>query len=109
MNPAASRSPRRAAVVRLLAAVGTITLGATLLTGTSSAESEPSLAAVPRADCGPGSRPETSIQGRVPARDYETGRAQKGYTCNTRQVGHHGGSGGFKVLRYVDARTSRCC
>jgi hypothetical protein len=108
MNPAVSRSPRRAAVVRLLATVGTIALGATLLTGTSSAESEPSLAAVPRADCGPGSRPETSIQGRVPAKDYETGRAQKGYTCNTRQVGHHGGSGGFKVLRYVD-RTGRAC
>ncbi|HEU4514843.1 MAG TPA: hypothetical protein VFR87_17165 [Nocardioidaceae bacterium] len=108
MTPDPSRSPRRAAVVRLLAAVGTLTLGASLLAGTSSAESEPSLAAVPRADCGPGSRPETSIQGRVPAKDYETGRAQKGYTCNTRQVGHQGGSGGFKVLRYVD-RSGRAC
>ncbi|HSE09270.1 MAG TPA: hypothetical protein VLB29_11450 [Nocardioidaceae bacterium] len=99
---------RRATVVRLLAVAATVALGATLLTTASSAEGEPSLAAVPRADCGPGSRPETSIQGRVPARDYRTGRAQKGYTCNTRQVSHHGGSGGFKVLRYVD-RTGRAC
>jgi hypothetical protein len=106
-----STSPRsrpRAAVVRLLAVLSVVALGGTLLTTTSSAESEPSLAAVPRADCGPGSRPETSIQGRVPARDYETGRAQKGYTCNTRKVGHFGGSGGFKVLRYVD-RSGRVC
>ncbi len=106
--PAPAPSRRRMTVVRLLAVAATVALGATLLTTASSAEGEPSLAAVPRAECGPGSRPETSIQGRVPAKDYETGRAQKGYTCNTRQVSHHGGSGGFKVLRYVD-RTGRAC
>ena len=74
----------------------------------SSAEGDVSLVAVPRADCGPGSRPETSIQGRVPAKDYQTGRAAKGYTCNTRQVSHFGGSGGFKVLRYADG-SGRVC
>ena len=98
----------RARVVRLLAVLAVVALGATLMTSASDAAGDVSLAAVPRADCGPGSRPETSIQGRVPARDYSTGRAQKGYTCNTRQVSHHGGSGGFKVLRYVD-RTGRAC
>src|SRR5512139_1061682 len=98
----------RAAVVRLLAVLAVVTLGATLLTTASNAEGDVSLAAVPRADCGPGSRPETSIQGRVPAKDYDTGRAQKGYTCNTRQVSHYGGSGGFKVFRYVD-RSGRAC
>ena len=101
-----SRPGRRTRVVRLLAVLGVVGVGATLMTTASNAEGEPSLAAVPRAHCGPGSRPETSIQGRVPARDYKTGRAQKGYTCNTRQVSHHGGSGGFKVFRYVD-RTGR--
>lgn len=64
--------------------------------------------AVPEARCGPGSRPETDIQGRVPEADYESGRAARGYRCNTRQVGHYGKSGGFKTLRYVD-RQGRAC
>lgn len=102
------RTRPRAALARLLTVLGVVTLGATLLTSTSHAEGDVSLAATPRADCGPGSRPETSIQGRVPARDYKTGRAQKGYTCNTRLVSHVGHSGGFKVLRYVD-RSGRTC
>jgi hypothetical protein len=103
-----ARHRPRAAALRLLAVTGVIALGATLLSTASNAEGEPSLAAVPRADCGPGSRPETSIQGRVPAKDYETGRARRGYTCNTRQVSHHGGSGGFKVLRYIDRAGHTC-
>src|SRR4051794_3779535 len=32
----------------------------------------------PQAPCGPGSRPETSWQGRVPAKDFTDGRAAKG-------------------------------
>jgi hypothetical protein len=64
--------------------------------------------AVPAAKCGPGSRPETDIQGRVPRADYESGRAARGYFCNTRQVGHYGKSGGFKTLRYVDRRGRVC-
>ncbi|MGH3331852.1 MAG: hypothetical protein ACRDPJ_11190 [Nocardioidaceae bacterium] len=102
------RRTRRIAVVRLLAVCGVVALGATLLTTTSNAEGDVSLAAVPRADCGPGSRPETAIQGRVPARDYETGRAAQGYICNTKQVSHFGDTGGFKVFRYVD-RKGRAC
>ena len=65
-------------------------------------------AAVPRADCGPGSRPETSIQGRVPLADYTSGRADRGYLCNTRQVAHQGTSGGFKTLRYTDRKGNTC-
>ena len=34
----------------------------------------------PEAKCGPGSKPETSWQGRVPAKDFDSGRAAKGYT-----------------------------
>ncbi len=108
MTSRTTRSDRRPHVVRLLAVLAVVALGATLMASTSNAKGDVSLAAVPRADCGPGSRPETSIQGRVPAHDYDTGRAQKGYTCNTRQVSHHGGSGGFKVLRYAD-RSGRAC
>jgi len=44
-------------------------------------------AAVPQAECGPGSRPETDLQGRIPPADVASGRAAAGYTCNTEQVG----------------------
>jgi hypothetical protein len=64
--------------------------------------------ATPQARCGPGSKPETSWQGRVPLRDYNNGRAAKGYTCNAKQIGHIGSTGGFKTFRYVD-RTGRVC
>jgi len=63
---------------------------------------EPSLATVPRASCGPGSRPETDIQGRVPAGNPE------GFQCNMSLVGHHGDSGGYKALRFVDRAGHEC-
>lgn len=71
------------------------------------------LSGVPRAVCAPGDLPETSLQGRVPPGDYASGRAERGYRCNTVQVGRLGvrsqlGSGGFKVQRYTD-RTGRTC
>jgi len=62
----------------------------------------------PQAKCGPGSRPETSWQGRVPAKDYADGRAAKGYLCNAVEVGHYGESGGYRVARYVDAHHHVC-
>ena len=65
-------------------------------------------AATPRAKCGPGSLPETGRQGRVPAADYESGRAAQGYTCNAVQVATSGSTGGYKVFRYTD-RTGRTC
>jgi hypothetical protein len=48
-------------------------------TGASAAQAaeDPPLVPVPRPDCGPGSRPETDIQGRVPPGNPE------GFTCNT--------------------------
>ncbi|MGH9184245.1 MAG: LVIVD repeat-containing protein, partial [Acidimicrobiales bacterium] len=76
--------------------------------------SEPPLEPVPRADCGPGSRPETGIQGRVSAQDHASGRAAQGFTCNTELVGSYakptaqGTVGGYKVERYVDASGHEC-
>lgn len=64
--------------------------------------------ATPQLPCGPGSRPETDRQGRVPLRDYVNGRAAKGYTCNLVDVGHQGDSGGFQVHRYVDKAGHEC-
>jgi hypothetical protein len=64
---------------------------------------EPPLAATPRAVCGPGSKPEPGIQGRVPA-----GAATGGLHCNLTRIAHQGSSGGFKVLRYVDPQGHEC-
>src|SRR3954451_13591384 len=62
----------------------------------------------PQAKCGRGSQPETSWQGRVPAKDYSSGRAAKGYTCNTQLVSHFGASGGYRTARYVDKHGHVC-
>jgi hypothetical protein len=62
----------------------------------------------PKADCGPGSRPEPGLQGRVPAEAVASGAADKGYACNTREIGHEGASGGFKVYRFVDKAGHEC-
>lgn len=62
----------------------------------------------PRAECGPGSNPETGLQGQVSGDDFNSGRAQEGYTCNTEQLSHYGAKGGYKVERYVDQAGHEC-
>src|SRR3954466_15133616 len=62
----------------------------------------------PKAQCGPGSKPETAEQGRVPKADVTSGRAAQGYTCNTELLSHFGRAGGFRVHRYVDAAGHEC-
>ena len=75
---------------------------------------EPPLLPTPKAECGLGSRPETGLQGRVSPEDHESGRAAKGFTCNTELVGSYrkpnavGTVGGFKVERYVDDAGHDC-
>jgi hypothetical protein len=64
---------------------------------------EPPLAATPRAQCGPGSKPEPGIQGRVPE-----GSATDGLWCNATLVGHQGSTGGFRTWRYVDTHGREC-
>ena len=65
--------------------------------------SAPPMDATPRAQCGPGSKPEPGIQGRVPA-----GSATDGLWCNVKLLSHQGTSGGFKVYRYVDSSGHEC-
>jgi hypothetical protein len=71
-------------------------------------------AATPKAVCGPGSQPETGIQGRVSATDQASGLTAKGITCNTELVGSYtvpnaiGTVGGFKVERYTDKAGHDC-
>ena len=86
--------------------------------GVASASVAPSpevpVAPTPKATCGPGSRPELGLQGRVSQADHESGRAAQGYTCNTELVGsitqasNEGTYGGFKVLRYIDSAGHEC-
>ncbi|MEK6805041.1 MAG: hypothetical protein AABY95_00135 [Pseudomonadota bacterium] len=70
--------------------------------------------AAPKAVCGPGSRPETGMQGRVSVEDHDSGRAAQGFTCNTEMVGSYlvenavGTVGGFKVERYTDKDGHDC-
>jgi hypothetical protein len=64
---------------------------------------EPPLVATPLVPCGPGSRQQPSVDGRVPA-----GSAKDGLNCNVTLVGHQGTEGGFKVFRYIDAQGHEC-
>lgn len=68
---------------------------------------------VPRAICGAGSEPETGLQGQLPSEDYDSGRAARGYTCNTELISqlnyeYMGSSGSFNVMRYVDTKGHEC-
>ena len=105
----------------LLAAGGGDTLGylATMAELANRAP-EPELQPVPRAECGPGAREETGIQGRVSRADHESGLAAQGLRCNTELVGQHtqekagidgtiaGSVAGYKVHRYVDSQGNEC-
>lgn len=95
--------------VRRRAALAVVAAGL-VVGGTLAASGEPAVpTAVPEAACGPGSLPETTaLQGRVPKADFDSGRAAKGYRCNTEEIGRHGTTGGFKTLRYTDAHGRTC-
>lgn len=90
-----------------------------VLTGcnSESSSSSPAVVSAPQsrqASCGPGSRPESGMQGRVSQADHDTGRAAAGFTCNTELVGQYivpdaiGTVGGFKVERYIDSAGNEC-
>ncbi|MDQ6914184.1 MAG: hypothetical protein M3155_00045 [Actinomycetota bacterium] len=64
---------------------------------------EPPLTATPLAPCGPGSREQPGVDGRVPA-----GTATDGFNCNVTLLGHQGTEGGFKVFRYFDSQGHEC-
>lgn len=102
------RSSRPASLRHLAVALTFVVAGGIGFAAFGLGEADRGPQPVPRAKCGPGSKPETSIQGRVPKADYVSGRAAKGYTCNTRLVAHQGVSGGFKTLRYTDRRGNTC-
>ena len=74
---------------RLAVAVLVLAMGWTLivLRTNDTAGSAGSPGSVPVATCGKGSLPETGMQGRVSTADHDSGRAAKGFRCNTRPSG----------------------
>lgn len=60
--------------------------------------------AVPAANCGPGSVPETGLQGQVSLADRQSGRSQQGYSCNLQKVGQYQGEG----ASWVNQSASHC-
>ena len=95
---------RRTGRARLAATAtaAAVVVGGALTLGTSDASTAAEESALEPARCDRSSRPETDIAGRVPAEDHESGRAAEGYTCNIREVGRYGETGGLKVHRYAD-------
>ncbi|WP_063065265.1 LVIVD repeat-containing protein [Nocardia violaceofusca] len=100
-----ARSSGRRTPKPLIAAAAAVLAAAILPVGGASADLQSDIAtqvqefldigkvAVPPADCGPGSRPETGMQGDVPAADRASGRSTQGYTCNMSFVGGYAGHG----------------
>jgi len=58
---------------------------------------------VPRPHCGPGSLPETGLQGEVPIADQFSGRSLQGYRCNLELVGRYAGNGGAIMMAWQDS------
>ncbi len=57
--------------------------------------------AVPRAVCGPGSTPETGVQGQVPLAERTSGRSGRGASCNVSLIGRLQGRGASWVSAYA--------
>ena len=99
--------------IRIAAALALAVLAA-CGSSTEPAKAVEAPAATARATCGPGSRPELGLQGRVSRAEHDSGRAAEGYSCNAELVGSYtipnayGTVGGFKVERYVDTAGREC-
>ena len=90
--------------------LGAVALVAVLVPSSGSGASAavlPDAGPTPGIACDQGSLPEAT-QGRVPLADVTSGRAARGYTCNTTQVSHFGSTGGFRVERYTDQTGHTC-
>ena len=68
----------------------------------------PPLAAVPAAQCGPGSHPLSGTQGRVSQAAVDSPAAAHGWTCNLTEVAHYATPGGWRVWRYTDPHGHTC-
>lgn len=76
----------------LLVGAAAVALAAGMASGSASA-GDPVEEGIARADCGPGSSPETGLQGQVPAADRRSDRSSQGYSCNLELLGQYQGKG----------------
>ncbi|TAK75831.1 MAG: hypothetical protein EPO12_17900 [Aquabacterium sp.] len=93
----------KAALRRILAHAGIGLMACCAMTGAAHA-ADAAVASVPPAQCGAGSRPETALQGQVPAADRISGRSRLGYSCNLSLTGQYQGEG----ASLVSAVAGRC-
>ncbi|MES2425242.1 MAG: hypothetical protein V4562_12485 [Pseudomonadota bacterium] len=103
--PAVDPATLRASPNAYAGYLGTLTnaFGAVLNTLTSALGQQPAVApTVQRAVCGPGSAPETGLQGQVPLADRTSGRSKQGYSCNLELVGQYQGEGSTWVNPFFD-------
>jgi len=87
-----------------VALLGSLLIGV----GTGAADTAVFEGPVPRAACGPGSRPETGLQGQVPLADRQSGRSAQGYSCNLEVVGQYGAAAGFEGAEWQMAWYDHC-
>jgi hypothetical protein len=102
-------STRRIGVLACTAALAGCGLGSGSTSTFAPAAAAPAVfeGPVARANCGPGSRPEPDIQGRVPlsfktAPEGEIPDSHKGYQCNLEQVAHEGDGALWQLAWYED-------
>src|SRR5687768_15990873 len=83
---ATARRCRRRVGTALLTIPGLLALSRSPALGYPVSEGRVFEGPVPRAQCGPGSRPEPALQGEVTVADRASGRSSQGYTCNLAEV-----------------------
>jgi hypothetical protein len=97
---------KKAQLVGAFAIAAVASLGLSLSSSTAGEKSEPVpwTKPVPRAECSPGDRTESGLQGQTTPAERFSGHSQGGYNCNLELVGQHRGEGTWsqKGPAYLD-------
>src|SRR4051794_8922956 len=90
-----ARMKRRRSNYRCLVTAGALVASSMMLWGCGGGGDNPADAAVPltvtKATCGPNDKPETALQGQVPAAMRASGF--QGFSCNLQLIGQYKGEG----------------
>ncbi len=101
-----SQSCHGARLAILVAAVFALSSPLTLGGAGSSAQSKPTSAwtpsVVPAAQCGPGERTESGLQGQTTSAERFSAKASQAYQCNLELVGQFAGEGGDFDMTTLD-------
>src|ERR1700676_1995737 len=107
MNPASTH-----ACCRMLLALGLSAVSAVMLWGCGGgggggAQAQPIPLTVPKAACGPNDKPETALQGQVPAALRASGF--NGFSCNLQLLGQSKGDGAnWQHTWFADGAGHKC-